>query len=205
MRSYVSTSPYMSCSVDISWSSMIPLVGAVVVSATATVASYCMATFCSQHILSTDFAMCIFISFFYYCATIFSNLAKFGVHHAGGNVAITLKIASSIVMNGSVTHVWVGSFHVRIYRLSISSLNSVVLCKWLSIVGDNRGLQSIHVRILASINTQNTLISWILMASFITQSKLYLTASGRFISMLGKWLPFGSSPTTSRINRSSHS
>lgn len=128
-----------------------------------------------------------------------SNLTTYDMRHYGGRATIASKITSSVALNGSFTHVQVGSFCALIYRLCISALKSAALCKWLYTVEDNHDLRLICVQILASMNIQNTLISRILVASFVARRELYRTTSGRFLSMLGDWLPFGISPVTSRI------
>ena len=144
------------------------------------------------------------VSFFCCCAMIFSISVKSGACHFKGQDSITAKVTSSVAMNGSFAHVHVGSLRAWIYRLCISALNFVVLYKLLWTVGDKRGLRLIHVHMLASMKTQNTFISRILITSFVAQSEVYLAASGKSPSTVGNWLSFSSSPTTNRMDKINH-
>lgn len=186
MHSCVSTSPCMSYSMEISWPSSVSLVGVVVVCAiysiaTTSVVIHCVAAYCSWCFFSSSLTMRNLISLFLCCAAIFSSSTKSRVCQSKEHDAITSNIASSVAMNDSFTHSQAGSLRTRIYRLCISTLNSSMLCKLLYTVRDKCSLWLIHVHKLTSTNAQNTFISWILVTSFVSQSKVYLTASGRFL------------------------
>lgn len=163
MCSSVSASPCMYYYVDISLPSSVSLVGAVMVSVVyaivvAFAAFRCMAASCSWHFLFSSFMMHSLVSFFHCYAVIFSSSSKSETRHSGDHATITLKISSSIAMNGSFTHVRARSLCAQIYRLSIYALNVFVLFKMLYMVGDKCGLWLIHVHKLTSMNTKNNFI-----------------------------------------------
>jgi hypothetical protein len=72
-------------------------------------------------------------------------------------------MASSVATKGSFVHCLVGSLRALIYMLCMSALNSAKLCRLLYTVGDNRGLRLIHILMFISMNTQNILLSRILL------------------------------------------
>lgn len=135
-RSFMLSPSLVCCLVDISWLSSGSLVGAVLVSticaAAVALVSFCyVVVSCSWCLLSASCMMHSLVSFFHCYVAIFSISSKSGARHSGGHDSITTKITSFVAMNKSFTHFCVGSLCARIYRLCISTLNSVVLCKLL--------------------------------------------------------------------------
>lgn len=122
-------------------------------------------------------------SSFFFCAAAYSSSTKSGAHHSGGHVSNTIKIASSMAINGSLVHYCTRSFRAPMYMLRIFALKYEKLCRLLCTVGDRRGLLLIHIQMLTSMSTQKIFVLRIHFASLVAQSEAYFVASHKVQSM----------------------
>lgn len=108
-----------SCPADTSWpSSACAVATSVVCAAAATLAAFfCFAVVYatswvsltsvaafSLRLFSSSWVTCSLASSFLFCTAVFSNSTKSRVRHLGGHVSNTIKIVSSVAMNGSFVH-----------------------------------------------------------------------------------------------------
>lgn len=122
---------------------------------------------------------------FCFCIIVLSHVARSGVCHSRGHESSMVKMALSIEMKGILVQFYAISLRVLIYTLCLSTLMSTKPCKQVYTMGDKPGLLLIHVWTLASIRTYKTLVSRILMASFVAQSNMYFVTSSRSYSRGG--------------------
>jgi len=188
-----------SCSYEgVAWPS--PTFAAMSCAATAVVEFSCSTAFCntsctartsaaiSYYLFSSNCAMhSLASSFFFSFANLSSSVMSWACHY-GGHASKTLKMVSSMATNGSFVHYFVESFHVMMYILCMSALNSTKFYRLLYTMGDKHGFRLIHIWMFISMRTHKILLSHILFASFMAQSKAYFVASSNSLSMMGNWL-----------------
>ncbi len=111
------------------------------------------ATNYSLHFCWANWLICSLVASFYFCVVVLSCSARSGARHSGGHDSSKERMASSIVMKGSLVQFCIGSLCALICTLCISALKFAKLRRLLYSVGDRHGLLLIHIQTLVSMST----------------------------------------------------